>query len=152
MMQHGIALMFFPETRSGRSAVCTLPHLRMKITFSETCVQVVCTILMTAAEKEKLRFRLRLKCDGTRTETRFHLSIERTSPFKSAGVSVQSTTGSRGVRIRGSNAGYTMFQGSVKSTGCPLHSPVSPSLPPLCITVCHHVSNTVYLQERSLLF
>ena len=28
-----------------------------------------------------------------------------------------------------SNAGYTMFRGSVKSTGYPLHSPVSPSLP-----------------------
>jgi hypothetical protein len=35
---------------------------------------------------------------------------------------VQSTTGSRGVRISGSNAGYTMFQGSVKSTGYSLHS------------------------------
>jgi len=34
------------------------------------------------------------------------------------------------VRISGSNAGYTMFRGSVKSTGYPLHSPVSPSLPP----------------------
>jgi len=30
------------------------------------------------------------------------------------GASVQSTTGSRGVRISGSNAGYTMFRGSVK--------------------------------------
>ena len=29
--------------------------------------------------------RLRLKCDGTRTETRFPLSAKRTSPFKSAG-------------------------------------------------------------------
>jgi hypothetical protein len=45
------------------------------------------------------------------------------------GESVQSTTGSRGVLINGSNAGYTMFRGSVKSTGYPLHSPVSPSLP-----------------------
>jgi len=46
------------------------------------------------------------------------------------GASVQSTTGGRGVRISGSNAGYTMFRGSVKVTGYPLHSPVSPSLPP----------------------
>ena len=46
------------------------------------------------------------------------------------GESVQSITGSRGVRISGSNAGYTMFRGSVKSTGYPLHSPVSPTLPP----------------------
>ena len=37
------------------------------------------------------------------------------------GASVQSTTGSRGVRISGSNVGYTMFQGSVKSTSYPLH-------------------------------
>ena len=41
----------------------------------------------------------------------------------------KSTTGSRGVRISGSNAGYTMFRGSVKSTGYPLHLAVSPSLP-----------------------
>jgi len=27
---------------------------------------------------------LRLKCDGTRTETRFRLTAKRTSPFKSA--------------------------------------------------------------------
>ena len=49
--------------------------------------------------------RVRLKCDGTRAETRFRLSTKRTNPFKSAGASVQSTTGSRGVRISGSNAG-----------------------------------------------
>jgi len=49
--------------------------------------------------------RLRLKCDGTRAETRFLLSAKRTSPFKSAGASVQSSTGSRGVRISGNNAG-----------------------------------------------
>jgi len=61
--------------------------------------------------------RLRLKCDGTRAETRFRLSAKRTSPFKSAGASVQLSTGSRGVRISGSNAGYTMFRGSVKGTG-----------------------------------
>ena len=73
--------------------------------------------------------RLRFKCDGTRAETRFRLSAKRTSPFKLAGASVQSTTGCRGVRISGINAGYTMFRGSVKSTGYPLHSPVSPSLP-----------------------
>jgi len=67
------------------------------------------------------------------------------NPFKLAGgASVQSTTGSRGVHISGSNAGYTMFRGSVKGTGYPLHSPVSPSLPLLCDTVCHHISTGVY--------
>jgi hypothetical protein len=84
--------------------------------------------------------RLRLKCDGTRAETRLRLSAKRMSQFKSAGASVQSTTGSRGVRISGSNAGYTMFRGSVKSTGYALHSPVSPSLLLPYVTVCHHIS------------
>jgi len=85
-----------------------------------------------------------LKCDGTRVETIFRLSAKRTSPFKSAGASVQSTTGSQGVSISGSNTGYTMFRGSVKSTGYPLHSPVSPSLPLPRVTVCHHISTAVY--------
>ena len=86
-----------------------------------------------------------LKCDGTRAETRFGLSAKRTSPFKSAGASVQPTTGSRGVRISGSNAGDTMFRGSVKSTGCPLHSPVSPSVFLPCFSVCNHISTGLYL-------
>jgi hypothetical protein len=90
--------------------------------------------------------RLRLKCDGTRAETRFRLSAKRTSPFKSTGASVQSITGSRGVRISGSNAGYTNFRGSVKSTGYPLHSSVSLSLPIPCVTVCHHILTGLYHQ------
>jgi hypothetical protein len=69
-----------------------------------------------------------LKCDSRRGETRFRLSAKQTSPFKSAGASVQSTTGSRRVRISSSNAGYTVFRGSVRHTGYPFHSPVSPSL------------------------
>ena len=48
------------------------------------------------------------------------------------------------IHISGSNAGYTMFRGSVKSTGYPLHSPVSPLLPLLCVTVCHHILSGVY--------
>jgi len=64
------------------------------------------------------------------------------------GTSVQSTTGSRRVRISGSNAGYTMFRGSVKGTGYPLHSPVSPSLPLPCVTVCHHISTRLYRCEN----
>ena len=101
--------------------------------------------LMWAAEHSPIRKdRGQLKCDGTRAETRFCLSAKRTSPFKSAGASVQSTTGSRGVRISGSNAGYTMFRGSVKGTGYPLHSPVSPSLPLPYVTLFHHISTGVY--------
>jgi hypothetical protein len=88
--------------------------------------------------------RLRLKCDGTRAETIFRLSAKRLSPFKSAGSSVQSTTGSRGVRISGSNAGYTVFRGSVKSTGYTLNSPVSTSFPLPWVPVCHHFSTGHY--------
>ena len=59
----------------------------------------------------------RAERDGTRAETRFRLSPKWTSPFKSVGASVQSTTGSRGVRIsssNGSNAGQTTFRGKVE--------------------------------------
>ena len=89
-----------------------------------------------------------LKCDDTRAENRFRLSEKRTSPFKSPGASVQSTTGSRGVRITGCNAGYNMFRESVKGTGYPLHLLVSPSLPHPCVTVCHHISTGLYAATR----
>jgi len=92
--------------------------------------------------------RLHLKCDGTRSEIRFLLSAKRTSQFKSAGASVQSTTGSRVVRINSSNAGYNMFRRSVKGSSYPLHSPVSPSLPLPCFTVCHHVSTGLYIRNK----
>jgi len=93
--------------------------------------------------------RLCLNCDGTHTETRFRLLVKLTSPFELAGASVQLITGNRGVHIsssNGSNAGYTMFWGSVMSTGYPLHSPLSPSLPLPCETVCHHISTELYQQ------
>ena len=88
-----------------------------------------------------------MKCDGTCAETIFLLPAKRTSPFKSIGASVQSTNGSRGVRISGSTAGYTMFRGSVKSTGYPLHSPVSLSLPLPCVTLWRHVSTGPYIHN-----
>jgi len=43
----------------------------------------------------------------------------------------------------------TMFRGSVKSTGYPLHSPVSASLPLQCVTVCHHISTGIYLLKKN---
>ena len=82
----------------------------------------------------------RAERDGTRAETRFRLSPKRTSPFKSVGASVQSTAGSRGVRISLSNDVRRWRE----STGYPLHSPVSPSLPLPCVTVCHQVPNELY--------
>jgi len=63
-----------------------------------------------------------LKCDGKRAETRFLLSGETDESVEiGVGASVQSNTGSREVRLSGSNAGYTMFRVSVKGTGYPLH-------------------------------
>ena len=86
---------------------------------------------------------MHLKCDGTRTETRFRLSPKRTSPFKSVGASVQLTTGSRGVHISGSSVGYTTFRGSVRVLAThsirqfPLHFPS-------CASPC-----AIRFQERS---
>ena len=61
----------------------------------------------------------------------FVFRAKRTSPFKSAeGRQFSRLLASRGVRISGSNAGYTMFRGSVKGAGYPLHSPVSPFTSP----------------------
>jgi hypothetical protein len=56
----------------------------------------------------------------------------------------------RCARISGSNAGYTMIHGSAKGTGYLLHSPVSPSLPLPCVTVCHQVSTGLYPMNRRL--
>ena len=66
---------------------------------------------------------------------------KKTSPFKSAGGRQFSRLLTAEVcGISGSNAGYTMFRGSVKGTGYPLHFTVSPSHPLPCVTVCHHIS------------
>ena len=48
-----------------------------------------------------------------------------------------------------------MFRGSVKSTGYPLHSTVSPWLPLPCVTVCHHISTGLYdavLPQHAFIF
>ena len=121
---------------------------RGKITTHVLSIEKLLTffLLFSKLNSNKLG-RLLLKCDGTSAETRFHLSAKRTSPFKSARGgrgSVQSTTGSRGVRISGSNAGYTKFRGSVNNIGYPHHSSSSPSLPHQCVTVCHHISTGRY--------
>jgi len=93
-------------------------------------------VLQTILHPTFSRGRARLKRDGTHAETRFGLSAKRMSPFKLAGESVQSTTGSRGVRISGSNAGYTMFQGRVQDYWLPTPLTCSPFTSP---NVCHHV-------------
>jgi hypothetical protein len=98
--------------------------------------------------------RLRLKCEGTRAETRLRLSPKRTSPFKSAGASVQSTAGSGGARISVSNAGYTTFRGSVRVLAThsicqfPLHFPFRASP---CAIRFQTLSTTEYKRKSFLL-
>jgi hypothetical protein len=53
-----------------------------------------CSERVHSANVCRVGCRMRLTCDGTRAENRFRLSAKRTSPFKLAGASVQSTTGS----------------------------------------------------------
>ena len=76
--------------------------------------------------------RVKTDCDVTSAETRFGLPAKRTSPFISAGVSVQSSTGFLGVRVKLKTAGY------------PLHSPISPSLLLPCVAVCHQIPFPLY--------
>ena len=85
----------------------------------------------------------RSKRDGTPAETRFCLSAKRTSPFKSAGVSIQWSTGSRAVRISGQQLYRPCSDVQSKAAGYPLHSHLSPSLPLPCVTVCHQVPNVL---------
>ena len=78
--------------------------LHIRITIIIVLIMSLGDYLPPHAVRNKYRI-ARAERDGTRAETRFRLSLKRTSPFKSVGVSVQSTAGSRGVRISLSNAG-----------------------------------------------
>ena len=113
--------------------ILVFSYINTRILIADTSTKLVVNLhveLDEISEKKIKREwgggRGQLKCDCTRAETRFRLSAKRTSPFKSSGASVQSTTGSRAVRIGGSNARYTMFRGNVKGTGYLLNSPFSP--------------------------
>jgi len=84
--------------------------------------------------------RMRLKCDGTGQRPDFVLRRNGRVHLNRRGRQFSRLLAAQGVRISGSNAGYTMFRGSVKSTGYLLHPPISPSVPLPCVTVCHHIS------------
>ena len=60
------------------------------------------------------------------------------------GESVQSNTGCRGVRVSGQTLARPCSEVEYNSSGYPLQSPISPSLPLSSVTVCHHVSNGLY--------
>ena len=105
-----------------------------------------CWITKTAKHTLRICSRLRLKCDGTRAETRFRLSAKRTSPFKSA----------RGRQFSRLLAAEVCVSAVVMlDTPCSevvwrvlaTHSihQIPPSLPLPCVTVCHHISTGLYL-------
>ena len=99
--------------------------------------------------------RARLKRDGTRAETMFGLSAKWTSPFKLAGGGCQfspileaEVCASAVVMVVMLDTPYSEVQ--CKTTGYPFHSHVPPSLPLLCVTVCHQVSTELYLLYKRL--
>ena len=96
-----------------------------------------------------LRVIERLKRDGTRAETRFGPSAKRTSPFKLAGgqfsrLLAAEVCASAVVMVVMLDTPCSEVE--CKTTGYPLHSHVSPSLPLPCVTVCHQVSTELYIK------
>jgi hypothetical protein len=103
-----------------------LPHSVVLFTTAQRRVEVASCNVMAHGQKPDFVFRRNGRVHLNRRRRQF-------SRLLVAGMCASAF-------IVGSNAGYTMFRGSVKSTAYPLHSPVSPSLP---VTVCHHVSTAV---------
>ena len=97
MYRHYNSLVFYAVSTVTRS-----DHVHLLERVSDF-LTVIFAVVIARAER-----------DGTRAETRFRVSQKRTSPFKSLGASVQSTAGSRGVRISLSNAGLTTFGDGVR--------------------------------------
>ena len=92
--------------------------------------------------------RLRLKCDGTRAETRFFFRRkERVHLIR------QGRQFSRLLTAEVCASAVVMLDTPrsevMKCTGYPLHSPVSPLLPLPCVTVCHQVSVGLYARWRT---
>jgi hypothetical protein len=88
--------------------------------------------------------RLRLKCGGTRAETRFRLSTKRTSSFKSAGASVQSKLAAELCASAVVMLDTPCCEVVSKVLATHFILQLTPSLPLLCVTVCHHISTGLY--------
>ena len=67
----------------------TRSHLLVLIYYAKGALSPLRSRRLESVHLESKFCRLRLKRDDTRAETRFRLSAKRTSPFKSAGASVQ---------------------------------------------------------------
>ena len=86
--------------------------------------------------------------DGTCAETKFRLSrtngpVHLNRP--GGGRQFSRLLAAEACGISGSNAGYTVFRGSVKGTGYPLHSSVSPFT---SLLVRHRVPITFQLESN----
>jgi hypothetical protein len=132
-----------PVRITGCDTSCTRTEIKPAIFQASLCCGIEC--------------RARLKCDGTCAETRFGLSAKRTSPFKLVGrvggdqfspLLAAEVCASAVVMVVTLDTPCSEVE--CKTTGYPLHSHVSPSLPLPCVTVCHHVSTEVFI--RSVLF
>ena len=93
--------------------------------------------------------RLRLKCVGTRAETRFRLSAKRTNPFKSAGGRqfsrlLAAEVCASAVVLLDTPCSEVVWR--VLATHCIRHFPLH--FPLLCVTVCHHISTWLYTWKR----
>ena len=118
----------------GKLIYSLFNHLR-RLLAPEYFIEYICSFHTSKIWKLFL-LRGQLKCGGTQAETRFRLSSKRTSPFKSVGGGAQfsrllAAEVCASAFIVGSSAGYTMFRGSVKGTGYPLHSRFPFTSPPL---------------------
>jgi hypothetical protein len=108
---------FFPY---DKDAICTpTQNICQSYSFTHFIIFIL---------EEDTTSRLRLKCDGTRAETRFRLSAKRTSPNR------RGRQFSRPLAAGVYASAVVMLdtpssEEELKSTGYPLHSPVSPSLP-----------------------
>jgi len=88
--------------------------------------------------------RLRLKCDGTRAETRFSIWAKRTSPFKSARWSGQSTTRAVRITLQGLYCSCEPVLQSCDAYSLPIPFSCFPFTSSPCVALCHHISNAVY--------
>ena len=119
---------------------------------------MLCRIVPSSkfAVKPSNRSSARFESDGTGAETRFGLSAKRTSPFKLAGGRGGGGQFSRLLAAEVCASAVVMVvmldtpcsEVECKTTGYPLHSHISRSLPLPCFSVCHQVSTELYLCEK----
>jgi hypothetical protein len=118
---------------------------RLEVAAPLACVNVYTTLVTSEGSNVVSTEQVRL--DSTRAETRVRLSAKRASPCDLTGATVQSTTGSRGVRVSWKHlyfAGEAMLRGRARHAGYPFHSPVAPLFPLPRAAACHVILVALY--------